>query len=183
MSTYNEDRMQLVEDFINTYDLYLDEPEHLRQPADLEHFLSTHGITINAPLSDAQLDSARDLRGHLRACWSAETLEALAGGLNALLAHTQVELQVAPDEDQLAFQFVMPANTPIIDRLMVECATGLMAIVRTHGMERMRSCMAEPCRDVYIDTSRNKSRRFCSQRCANRYNVAAFRDRQKSDDE
>jgi predicted RNA-binding Zn ribbon-like protein len=33
---------------------------------------------------------------------------------------------------------------------------------------------------VYVDVSRNAQRRFCSESCANRTNVAAFRARAKS---
>ncbi|NNF63358.1 MAG: CGNR zinc finger domain-containing protein, partial [Acidimicrobiia bacterium] len=35
--------------------------------------------------------------------------------------------------------------------------------------------------DVFIGTSRNKSRRRCSDTCATRENVAAYRKRQSDD--
>ena len=35
-------------------------------------------------------------------------------------------------------------------------------------------------RGVYIDTSRNASRRYCSNTCASRSTVAAYRARQKT---
>jgi predicted RNA-binding Zn ribbon-like protein len=39
---------------------------------------------------------------------------------------------------------------------------------------------AETCPDVYVDTSRNASRRYCSDTCASRATVAAYRARQKA---
>ena len=44
MSAYEEHQARLVEDLINTYDLYLDEPEHLRTPDDLQRFLAARGF-------------------------------------------------------------------------------------------------------------------------------------------
>ncbi|WP_369292618.1 CGNR zinc finger domain-containing protein [Sinorhizobium sp. 7-81] len=46
----------------------------------------------------------------------------------------------------------------------------------------MRVCVADPCRDAFIDTSKKGSRRFCGNRCANRWHVATFRQRKKKDD-
>ncbi len=36
-----------------------------------------------------------------------------------------------------------------------------------------------PCRNAYLDTSTNRSRRYCSDRCATRANVAAYRARKR----
>ena len=47
--------------------------------------------------------------------------------------------------------------------------------------ERLRECGAEDCDGVLLDLSRNRSKRFCSQRCANRTNMTAYRRRQASD--
>ena len=45
---------------------------------------------------------------------------------------------------------------------------------------RIGICSAEGCANVYVDTSRNASRRYCSNTCASRSTVAAYRARQKS---
>lgn len=47
------------------------------------------------------------------------------------------------------------------------------------GVERLGICQAEPCRNAYLDTSTNRSRRYCSDRCATRANVAAYRARKR----
>jgi predicted RNA-binding Zn ribbon-like protein len=47
------------------------------------------------------------------------------------------------------------------------------------GVDRLGICQAAPCRNVYIDTSTNRSRRYCSDRCATRANVAAYRARKR----
>ncbi|HUY60380.1 MAG TPA: CGNR zinc finger domain-containing protein [Candidatus Dormibacteraeota bacterium] len=60
----------------------------------------------------------------------------------------------------------------------VSCATALAAIVGTHGAGRLGVCAAERCDRVYVDTSRNGSRRFCGPACLNRTKMAVFRARQ-----
>jgi predicted RNA-binding Zn ribbon-like protein len=49
------------------------------------------------------------------------------------------------------------------------------------GADRFGTCADPRCGGgVFIDTSRNRSRRYCSDRCASRANVAAHRERHRS---
>ncbi|GGO49805.1 hypothetical protein GCM10012287_28010 [Streptomyces daqingensis] len=47
------------------------------------------------------------------------------------------------------------------------------------GVDRLGICQASPCSQAYLDTSTNRSRRYCSDRCATRANVAAYRARKR----
>ncbi|WP_228079273.1 CGNR zinc finger domain-containing protein [Streptomyces profundus] len=47
------------------------------------------------------------------------------------------------------------------------------------GVNRLGICEAAPCRNAYIDTSTNRSKRYCTDRCATRANVAAYRARKR----
>jgi predicted RNA-binding Zn ribbon-like protein len=58
------------------------------------------------------------------------------------------------------------------------CATGLAIVLGSELYDRLGVCTAPRCDRVYVDTSRNGSRRFCSTACQNRVKAAAFRDRQ-----
>ena len=60
------------------------------------------------------------------------------------------------------------------------CATGLAVVVDSQATGRLGVCRAEGCDRVYIDVSRNASRRFCSEACLNRTKVAAFRARARA---
>lgn len=170
----------LAEDLINTYDTYLEQPEHLREPADLRAFLDEHGIESGDSVNQTMLAEVRTLRTQLRACWTAQSSGEMIALLNPLLRQTGVTVQLQEDEaDQVYLQFSPVAEPTLLQRLAFDCGMGIAAVLQQHGTERMRACAAEPCRDVFVDTSKNKTRRFCSDRCANRYNVAAYRDRQK----
>lgn len=57
-------------------------------------------------------------------------------------------------------------------------ATGLAIVLGGEHYDRLGVCTASRCDRVYVDTSRNGSRRFCSTACQNRVKAAAFRARQ-----
>lgn len=56
---------------------------------------------------------------------------------------------------------------------------GLAFHLTEYGVDRLGLCEAAPCRNAYLDTSTNRSRRYCSDRCATRANVAAYRARKR----
>jgi predicted RNA-binding Zn ribbon-like protein len=63
------------------------------------------------------------------------------------------------------------------ERLATIAVNELVGLVSTVGPERIRTCNAAPCREIFVDTSRNGRRRYCSRRCANRLNATRHRER------
>jgi predicted RNA-binding Zn ribbon-like protein len=59
-------------------------------------------------------------------------------------------------------------------------ATGLAVVLGGEYFDRLGVCTATHCDRVYVDTSRNGSKRFCSTACQNRVKAAAFRERHAS---
>lgn len=59
--------------------------------------------------------------------------------------------------------------------VVAEALFGMTMVVTSLGADRFGICSAAACNDVFVDTSPNRSRRFCSDRCATRTNVAAYR--------
>jgi predicted RNA-binding Zn ribbon-like protein len=55
------------------------------------------------------------------------------------------------------------------------CASGLAVVLGSNLLGRLGVCTAPRCDRVYVDTSRNGTRRFCSTSCQNRVKAAAFR--------
>lgn len=182
MDTYNKRLARLAEDFINTHDLYLEEPEHLLTPADLEIFLVAHRIQPQEPVTQAELEAVRLMRDQVRSAWTAATVKEAVDILNPLLGEIPVRLGAKiEDQDAVSIHYDLPSDRSIVAQLGLQSALGIVALLQHEGLDRLRACAAAPCRDVFVDTSRNKSRRFCSDRCANRYNIAAFRERQGKD--
>jgi predicted RNA-binding Zn ribbon-like protein len=77
-------------------------------------------------------------------------------------------LHIADDHGQVATEFATGA------------VMGLAMAFLDLGADRFGTCADPRCRGVFLDTSRNRSRRYCSDRCASRANVAAHRERQRS---
>ena len=57
------------------------------------------------------------------------------------------------------------------------CAAGLAVVLGGPEWSRLGVCTAPRCDRVYVDTSRNGTRRFCSTTCQNRVKAATFRER------
>ncbi|HEX6361204.1 CGNR zinc finger domain-containing protein [Actinophytocola sp.] len=60
-------------------------------------------------------------------------------------------------------------------------ATGLAVVLGNAVVERLGLCNAPACDRVYVDVSRNGTRRFCSTACQNRVKAAAFRARKAAE--
>jgi predicted RNA-binding Zn ribbon-like protein len=57
------------------------------------------------------------------------------------------------------------------------CAASLASFVSSGAWEYLGVCEARQCDRVFLDDTRNRSRRYCTTRCQNRAKVAAFRTR------
>lgn len=75
---------------------------------------------------------------------------------------------------------VADRQSSVAELLVAETLMGLSTLVCDLGATRLGVCDASPCRSVFVDTSPNQSRRYCSDRCSSRANVAAYRARQKA---
>lgn len=68
-------------------------------------------------------------------------------------------------------------ETSMVKSWAAGCATGLAVVLGGEFYDRLGVCTAPHCDRVYVDASRNGSRRFCSTACQNRVKAAAFRER------
>jgi hypothetical protein len=104
-----------------------------------------------------------------------------AGILNELLEGVRVtpHIRLMP-HGNINLELDVGQELPLARRLGVEAALGLSSALEQYGIERLHVCSAAPCTDVFIDTSRNHTRRYCCEQCANRHNVAAHRRRQRT---
>ena len=80
-------------------------------------------------------------------------------------------------------------SSPIIDpQTLIENPHMNFAALRVHypvirlgERDRLQVCSAEDCDDVYVDLSRNRSRKFCDGTCGTKANVAAYRARKAAE--
>ena len=153
-------------------------PDELRAlVADREHL--SHGITRG------DLDTLRQLREEFRAvfvsCSQGKGTEA-AARLNELLIQYPVHPQLSGHDGQ-AWHVHYTESGSMSDKYASGATMGLAVRLADLGIERFGVCQAAPCQGVFIDTSANRTRRYCSERCANRANVTAFRAREREREE
>ena len=99
-----------------------------------------------------------------------------AGFLNRILeesrAHPQLERSTGTWKTAWA--------GPPIDTLAAAAAMSLLEAIRDDGRDRFGICAGAPCCCVFVDRSKNRSRRFCSDLCADRVAQAAHRARRRA---
>jgi predicted RNA-binding Zn ribbon-like protein len=109
----------------------------------------------------------------------AQTQDDVLTKLNELLALARPRPYATDHDGELHLHYARP-DAPVLEQLTTTVAMGLSQVVVQHGWQRLGVCSAEGCGNVYVDTSRNASRRYCSNTCASRSTVAAYRARQKA---
>jgi predicted RNA-binding Zn ribbon-like protein len=72
-----------------------------------------------------------------------------------------------------------PVGAPLTERVQALTATGLAHLIADGHGGRLGRCQRDGCLVVFVDTSRNGRRRFCTVRCANAVNVSRHRARQR----
>ena len=102
------------------------------------------------------------------------------GGLNALMERHPVTPMISDHDVTNLHLHVANRAASVAELLISEALLGLATLVCDLGPTRLGVCAAERCINVYVDTSPNQSRRYCSERCSSRANVAAYRARQKA---
>ncbi|NYG54877.1 CGNR zinc finger domain-containing protein [Nocardioides perillae] len=129
---------------------------------------------------------ARDLRRlqtDLRPVFAASgegRVDEVVTGLNALLARHPVAPVISAHDGTDLHLHVAHRDAGVAEQLTGEALLGLATLVCDLGATRLGVCGAERCEEVYVDTSPNSSRRYCSERCSSRANVAAYRARRRA---
>jgi len=141
--------------------------------ADREHL--SHGI------SRGDLDALRMLRDEFRgffvACSQGNGPDA-AARLNELLIQYPVHPQLSGHDGQ-PWHVHYTESGSVSDKYAAGAAMGLAVRLTELGIDRFGVCQAAPCPGVFIDTSAGRTRLYCSDRCASRANVIAYRARKR----
>ncbi len=157
-----------------------DAGDGLREVADVREFGARYDFAGRAA---GRADVTR-LRAHrarldqIVTAFHAGRQPAAIGMLNALLAETGATPQIVDHGGRGPHIHVSPPTAPLADRMAAHFAMGLAGLAVAGESERFRSCASPACRAVFVDLSRNRSRRYCDSRtCGNRVHVAAYRAR------
>ena len=173
------DGIALAVDLLNSWDELEPDPE-LLSPRWLRRYLEFHGYDkAAAAVREEDVPLAKDLRERLRQAFDATAEEEAVATLNGVLAEHAGAPQLVRTNEGWKFRYG-PNETAGIEFLAAPTALALLETIREHGLSRFGRCTAHPCRCVFVDRSRNRSRRYCCDLCADRANQAAARRRRQA---
>lgn len=132
--------------------------------------LTEHRITFPTPSELAPL--LRELRSAVAAVADATD----PTPINRLLRTHPPRLHISTHDGHPHLHHAPDGDSPI-PWLGRSCAAALAHIACGAPEIRIGRCQAAACPNFYVDQSRNRSRRFCSNTCASRTTVAAHRAR------
>ena len=176
-SHYSDRPVELAVNLVNTDELDSDEIGTL---AELESFLDNYQELLPSdvpPPTESDLKKLRSLRDELRGVFRAEDIATAASLVNEILKKNDATPRVSVHDGEPHLHYE-PVNATMASRVAAISAMGLAAVIVEHGISRFGSCSASNCRDVFVDTTRNRSRVHCCHNCSTREAVAAYRKRQ-----
>lgn len=171
----------LLCDFVNT--LHIEEgDDDLGSPGALAAWLAERELLpAGAPAAERRdLAMAVTLREGLRAAMlehhGGAEAPPLPPGLEDALAGLPLRVTLTPGRDPA----LVPAATGVAAGLGA-LAAAIMATVADGTWPRLKACQEETCQAAFLDTSKNRSRAWCSmQVCGNRTKTRAYRARRRS---
>jgi predicted RNA-binding Zn ribbon-like protein len=179
---------RLLLDFVNTLDVECDDDE-IATPEQLSEWLRRHGLLT------ARLRPAPAWPAASAAAGAADVATAigLREGLRAaMLGHHGPDVPEPPpglDEAlgrlplRLAFGAGRPVLVPVrggVEGGLARIAAAVTTCQADGTWARLKVCHADTCRWAFLDTSKNRSRTWCSMRvCGNRTKTRAYRARRR----
>ncbi|GAB3677945.1 CGNR zinc finger domain-containing protein [Saccharopolyspora tripterygii] len=167
---------ELIIAFANTLDIE-DDTDTLREPAGLAGWLVEHEVTARTPaVTDADHERCLRLRAGVRELLGTEQQRShVLADADAVLLDLPLLASLTPDS---ALQ--PDPHLPLTSRALASLAAALTTLLITGEVERIKRCPAEDCGWVFWDSTKNRSRRWCSmQVCGNRQKARTFAARNR----
>jgi predicted RNA-binding Zn ribbon-like protein len=176
MSNYSHGAV-LATDLVNTYEVFARE-EHLGSVEALADFAADHGFDTGN-VTTADLDRLHTDRPSLRSAMLSNNEEEAVTALNDLLATTQPRPRLVTSIDgEWIFSYADP-KAGLADQILAEATAEVLNEIRNDRLRWFSTCLSSTCKDVFVDQSRNHSRRYCTPDvCGNREAQRAHRSRQ-----
>ncbi len=179
LDSYTDAGLLVSEALVNE----LASPERSATPAREAVAALSRILAIDPPsvsqLTQAQVPAFAALAHQLRTVFSdlqRRDVDAAAATLNKLLAAHPAHPHLAKERGVWRVHH-HPHDAPLVPMWTAICAASLAEMIGDGEVQRLGTCERDDCGRVYVDVSRNASRRFCSLACQNRVKVATFRER------
>ena len=171
--------------------------EHLGTYADLVSWAETRGVLGRAEARRLRQEAAkapaaaRDALAAAIALREAlyRTIAAAAAGhkptpsdLAQINAHVEASFAGAhlePSKGRLALAFDAPRHSRLAEHILTPVVRAAVDLLTSGALARVRLCADASCGWLFLDTTRNRTRRWCDMKeCGNRNKVRRFREAQ-----
>ena len=142
--------------------------------------LNADGASRERPVSVAEADELAGVAAELRQIFELvadHDADRAATGVNRLLARTGAHPYLEKHDQEPWHLHFHGTDDALATGWAAGCAAGLAVVLGGPEWGRLGVCTAPRCDRVYVDISRNGTRRFCSTTCQNRVKAASFRER------
>lgn len=174
---YTDQSVQAAADLVNTQGSITGN-EYMGTAEEVAKFLEEHDFSDPFRVTKADIAELHSLRDRLREIFLSDDETRAAGLLNDLLEELEVKPSLTDHDGDWHLHYA-PEGASLGRRVMTATAMGLAAVIGTYGFDRLGVCASDNCNDVFVDMSRNHSRRYCNDICCTRENVAAYRARKQ----
>lgn len=170
--------------------------DHLPSYGELIRFARQVGLVSKAEAGRLRRDAARRPEAATRVLREAlelrealyRTFAGLVAGrpllpsdvaiVNARLPGALAHLQITPADDRFVWGWA--GDPQALDRLLWPLARDAAVFLTSADLSRLRTCANPNCRWIFLDTTRNGMRRWCTMAvCGNRSKVQRYRERQQ----
>jgi len=107
------------------------------------------------------------------------SLDKLVQMTNDILLENKIHPQIASNDNSFDLKFISN-NQEQYNILLVQIAIEVIKLITSKDLKYLKKCNNHKCSLIFIDTSKNHSRRWCSMEvCGNRSKVNSFSKRKK----
>jgi predicted RNA-binding Zn ribbon-like protein len=175
LGDYRDSAVTLAEDLVNSYSY--SEGRDLLDRVALTRIAEARGWHGPAA-TDADVKRTRSLRHQLREVFEVADEQVAVDKANALVERSGLVLQLLRHAGGPWHFHATRATAGLPDWLAGMSGFALLSVIERGDGDRLHRCVGSDCHAVFVDVSRNKSRKYCSPAvCGNRANVAAHRAR------
>ena len=154
-----------------------DRDDSLQTVDELDDYLAVNPFTGSLRRDAAELAAVRRIRPRLRTLWDVDR-DGAVPLVNEMLRDGNALPQLTIHDGYDWHIHATSDDSPLQTRILVEAAMAFVDVIRANEYDRVRVCAADDCDAVYVDYSKNGSKRYCDTgNCGNRMNVNAYRRR------
>lgn len=153
----------------------------------IHNFLDKWGLTATLPINPYYLKELKKLREHMRNI-SIELNNGLVlqqdqfNEFNLILSSVSSQFQLRYNNNAFGIEQIYNAEDWAL--IMWHITYSFAQLLCKPEIDRLKVCSNQNCEWVFLDESRNKTRRWCDSKvCGNIMKVRRFRNRQKNKNE